>query len=146
MTTTATPIFPQKVYANTVTFVDTDGNNLKTIASGGTNGLRIDCLTMSSIDNNIMLFYYTDTNTSTDHLWCTIDVAANSGYSPTASPITLANDLYRLKDNYVTGFQCPVDYNNNPYIYLAPGWELRAYQYYTTSTNPVAITVFGAEF
>jgi hypothetical protein len=155
MSGTSQPIFPQALYTNVCRFTDTDGSTIKTVASGGTNGLKIYSLTMSNKTNlqNGTRFYFHNTSTGINYVWTSIRMPVNAGGNITNGdqPVSLEFDVNNETQipPYPNAFQLPVDVNGNKYLYIASGWELRANIYFdppTTSTSYVTMIVTGALF
>lgn len=93
MAGTATPIYPQTVknYIGQILPADTTTN--KTIATGGTNGTRINSINISSTDtsNRTVNIYITISGTS--YLLTTLSIPLSSGNAATTVPIDLLRHL-----------------------------------------------------
>lgn len=136
MPKTTTPAFTQTIRHQITTFTDTDGTNLKTIATGGTNDSRVIHITISSSDSASNVAFFAIHNGTDSANIGTCNVPNGSGTDGTNSiVIALASTsfLHRRLDN-----------NANPYFELAAGSsvELKLANQITTGAEiKVLVTV-----
>lgn len=137
MTVSNLPIYPQVIKDYAVQILAADTSSLKTIATGGANGTKIDSLIASSSDNSanrdVTLY---KTIGGTDYLLgtVTIPVAAGTVGSISGNPsIDLLANLAGLA----------ADSNGNKDLYLASGTTLRI-KSTTTVTTSKQINIVGS--
>lgn len=131
---TATPIFPQTIINPSVQILPADTTALKTIATAGANGTRIDRLWVASTDTAARDLQLYVTISAVDYLIATISIPANSGFT---------NAVPNVGVFEATNFaSCALDTNGNKILFLASGSVLKA-KVLTTVTAAKAISIFG---
>ena len=114
-----TPIFPQTIVDATLALVNGTGTTATLLATGGTNGTKLENLTFSSTDtagHDIQIF---KTISAANYLLGTVSVPAGAGNT---SSVPSVNALAGGSTTNIPGI-C-VDANGNNYIYLASGTTL----------------------
>ena len=121
---TSTPIFPQTIRNAATSFTNTDGTNIKTVLTGGTNGTKIEWLNIASTDTAAKDIQFSLSDGTTTFLISTLSIPATAGFVNSVLPISLLASA--TASPYLPYFQFPLDVNGNRYVYLANGWSLRA--------------------
>lgn len=114
---TSTPIFPQTIKNAGVSIANADASALKTLYTAGTNGSRIDALTVAMTDTTLRDIRLWLNNGTTDFLLCTVSVPVSSGNTNAAPPV----DVFR--STMVPGLS--FDASGNRVLYLQSGWSLK---------------------
>ena len=141
MAVTATPIFPQTIQNYALSFVNADGTTLKTLATGGTNGTKIEWISVSSTDTTARDVQFWLSDGTTNYLLNTItdDITAGFVTSTTVVPKSVFN--YQQM-----GF-LTYDANGNKYLYLKSGWSIKVgVLVAVTSAKNVYVIAQGADF
>lgn len=115
MAVTATPIFPQSIVNSTVVIPGT--TTTQTLITAGTNGTKVENISVSSTcASNVTINLYL-TISATQYLLTQYNIPANSGNSTTIPAVSLLNNT-QISLNY--------DNNGNKYYLLASGSSLQA--------------------
>lgn len=128
MTVTATPIFPQAINVGVQTIVNADAQAQKTLFTAGTNGSKVESISISSSDTSARDVSIYLTRSATNYLLSTVSIPAGAG-QPAAPAATPAVDI--LRSAQIPGLA--YDPNGNHYLYLMSGDTL-------TISAPVTIT------
>lgn len=134
MAVTSTPVFVQtpKCYAQQFTIADT--TTKKTLVTAGTNGTKIDSITVQSNDTTARDFQLFVNDGTTDYWLATVSIPVNSG-GTNAIPTV----------DYLNHGQCcnfPLDSAGNRTILLMAGWSLK-FAAGATLTTAKAINIFA---
>jgi len=137
---TATPVFPQTVKSYKVQILNADASNLKTIATGGSNGSKIVSLNAASTDTSNRDVQIGVTNGGTFYILGTVTIIAASGTAGGTPAIDL------LRSGMIPGL--PLDSDGNPFIFLASSSDtLQAKSLATVTTaKEIDLNAFGADF
>lgn len=140
MAGTATPIFPQTVKTFVAQIQNSDGTSKVTIATGATNGTKIESLNVTSTDGvgsrDLKLYM---TVSGVDYLLGTISLAASSGNTNALPSIDI------LRNVQIPGLA--YDSNGNRILYIANGATLRMAAGSTvTSGTIIAAVGIGGDF
>lgn len=134
MSGTATPIFPQAVKNWAAQILPADTTTKITLLTGGTNGSKLETLTVSSTDTSARDLLLWLTSGGTDYLLTTVSIPASSG-STNALP---AVDM--LRSAQIPGLS--FDANGNRIMYVANGAVLKM-SVGVTVTAAKAVQAFG---
>lgn len=139
MAGTVTPIFPQTVQNWAVQILPADTTTLKTIATGATNGTKVEMINVTS----------TDTSARDVSLYWTIS-ATNYVIGTVSIPITAGNTNSAPSVNLLSNAQIPNlqrDSNGNPYLYVKSGTTLAIASLTTVTTaKAIQVTSQGGDF
>jgi len=150
MAVTATPAFPQTPLLAAAALLSTTGaftfaaasnvtTNLVSLVAGGTNGVLVEALTVSSSDTAGRDLVLILNNGTYNFPLMTTTIPANSGFNASTQPI----DLLRMV--YTPGL--PVDTSGNRYIYVPAGSTLYVGTLTAvTAAKQVSIVAVGATF
>lgn len=139
MAGTPTPIFPQSVQNFVAQIQNADGQAIKTLVSGGTNGTKIESIIVSSTDtsNRDIALYLTIS--SVNYLLATVSIPLDSGNTNSVIPVDL------LRSNSLAGLAW--DANGNKFLYVANGATLGVSALTTvTSTKSIQFVAQGGNF
>lgn len=89
MPANTTPIFPLTPMNSAVTVVNADGTTVKTVLTAGSNGARVDAISVCSDDTSDRKFYVYLNDGSTNYLVGTVNVPTLSGTDATTLPVDL---------------------------------------------------------
>jgi hypothetical protein len=117
MPVTATPIYPQTVKNWTVQIANADASNKKSLVAGGSNGSKVEMISVSSTDTSDRDINVYLNDGSTDHLLGTIKVPLSSGNTNAIVPVNFLSNT----QNPCT----PYDAMGNKYIYVMNGYTLK---------------------
>jgi hypothetical protein len=134
MAGTATPIFPQTIRNGAAEILPASGSTVVTLATGGTNGTKIESLNLINTDTNAYSIQMVVQISSVSYILGVLALAASTGYSSTVPA------LAPLRNGNIPGFA--FDSNGNPYLYLASGATL-GFSSTTTVSTGKAIHIFG---
>lgn len=134
MTVTATPVFPQTIQNYKQTFVPADTTTIKTLATAGSNGTKIEAINVVSTDTSGRDLQFYVTVSATNYLLTTVNIPATAG---TVNSV-VSVDILRHSQFPSLAY----DVNGNKYLYLANGASLTV-GVATTVTAAKQITVFG---
>jgi len=135
MAGTATPIFPQTIRNFAAEILPASGTGLITLATGGTNGTKIESLNMVNTDTaDAYSVEMSITISSVTYILGTFALPASTGFSSTVAA------LAPLRNGIIPGLA--FDSNGNPYLYLASGSSL-GFSSGTTVATGKAIHIFG---
>lgn len=132
MAGTATPIFPQTVQNYVTQIQNADGQTIKTLVTGATNGSKVESISVSSTDTSNRDIAVYLTISSVNYLLCTVNIPLNSGNTNAVVSVDL------LRNAQWPGLA--YDSNGNKYIYVANGATLGV-SALTTVTTAKAIQV-----
>lgn len=115
MSVVATPIYPQLIVTPALQLLPATGaNTLVTLVTPGTNGTKIESITVTSTDASVA---YTlqlwVTISAVNYLVGSVTIPISSGNTAAAPPVAL---LTRANFPWLA-----IDANTNPYLYLASG-------------------------
>jgi hypothetical protein len=141
MTVTATPVFPQAPKSYKIQILPADASGLKTIATGGTNGTKINAIVVTSSDTVARNVTWGITTGGVFFPLGTISIPI------TAGQVDLTNVAVNLLDISKTP-GLPIDADSNPYIFLSSASDTLQIKSLTTVTaaKEIDITAFGADF
>lgn len=111
------PIFPATVKNGVVSFVNSDGTNLKQVYAAGTNGSKVESLAAASSDTVAAVLQFTITVGGTDCIVGEASIPAGAGtdgLTKAVDVLSLSNLPWLRTDG------------NNRYLYLAKGSTLKA--------------------
>lgn len=139
MATTATPIFPQTIQNYAVQILPADTTTVKTLATGGTNGTKIEWVNIASSDTSAKDLQFWLSDGTTNYVLTTLAITANSGFTNSVAPINLWGTIQVPGTTY--------DSNGNKYLYLKSGWSLKVGALTAvTAAKTIYITAQGADF
>lgn len=125
MAVTSTPIYPQTVNVGVNTIAPADTQTYKTVATGGTNGTKIESLILSSTDTSARDVTINITRSAVNYQLAVISVPITAGTVDTVPSVDV------LRNSMIPGLA--YDSNGNKYLYLKSGDTL-------TINAPVTIT------
>ena len=137
MATTATPIFPQAIVTTVTNIVSSGASTPVQIAPGGTNGSKVEAVTIYTTDtatNTVTLYI---NQSSVNYPLLQFIVPAGSG-NTTTIPFNVLNVALMP--------WLPIDANGNRYLNLASGSALYASIASVTSAKTVTIMAQSAAF
>src|SRR4051794_32654395 len=134
MSVTATPIFPQAVNAAVGTIANADGTTVKTVLTAGTNGSKVEALTVSSTDTSDRVVNVYLTRSAVNYLLCTLTVPLSSGNDAAVSPVDVFHHARVPGLSY--------DANGNRVLYLKSGDTL-SWGCTTTVTSGKTLTALA---
>jgi hypothetical protein len=117
MTVTATPIFPQTLTTGTAAITNGTASSLVTLYTAGTNGSKIENISVTNTDTNPYTVQVTVTISATNYLLGSISVPASTGNTASAPGLNILANSNFLPLNK--------DSNGNAYLYLASGDTLK---------------------
>ena len=117
MAGTATPIFPQTIRGASAQILNADGTTKKTLCAGGTNGTRIDAISVASTDTAARDLQLWMNNGSVDQLLCTVSIPINSGNANNVAAVDLLRSSF--------GPMLAYDANGNRVLYVPNGYTLK---------------------
>lgn len=139
MATTATPIFPQTIQNYAVQILPADTTTVKTLATGGTNGTKIDWINIASSDTAARDLQIWLSDGTTNHLLTTLSVAITAGFTNTITPVAL---FVNSQSPFLS-----FDSSGNKFLYLKSGWSLKAgVLTAVTAAKAIYITAQGEDF
>jgi hypothetical protein len=140
MAVTATPALPQTPKSYKVQILPADTSSLKTIATGGANGTKINAINVASTDTSDRVVQFGIYVGSTLFILGTKTIPLASGTTAGTPSVALLNltDLPGL----------PVDSDGNPYLFLSDASSSLQIKSLTTVTTAKEIDVVasGADF
>lgn len=125
MAGTATPIYPQTINVGVAAIANADAQTYKTIATGGTNGTKIESLIVSSSDTSARDITVNLTRSAVNYQLAQISIPATAGYLDTVPSVDIMRSAFLPGTAY--------DSNGNKYLYLKSGDTL-------TINAPVTVT------
>ncbi len=134
MAGTATPIFPQTIRNWAQSIVNSDGQTVKTLVTGATNGTKVESIIVTSSDTTLRDLQLSVTISSVTYILATIPIPISSGTIDSVASVDI------LRSPYIPGLA--FDPNGNRYIYVASGSTLNV-EALTTVTTGKAIHIFG---
>lgn len=136
---TATPIFPQTVKNYVAQIQNADGQTVKTLVTGGTNGSKIEALTISSSDTSARDVQLSLTISSVVYILGTVSIPATAGTVDNIVSVDI------LRSSQIPGLS--YDANGNKILYVANGATL-GIEALTTVTSGKAIQAIaiGGDF
>lgn len=140
MAVTATPVFPQVPKSFKVQILPADASGLKTIATGGTNGSKVNAIVVSSSDTAARDVSWGITNTSIFYVMGTVTIPITAGQIA-ATPAVNLLDITKTPG-------LPIDADGNPYILLASSSDTLQIKALTTVTaaKEIDVSAVGADF
>jgi hypothetical protein len=117
MAGTSTPIFPQTVKNWALQYLNATGTTKTALVTGGTNGSKVEILSVSSTDTVAQVFNIYMNDGTISHLVTCVNIPASSGNTSSTVPV----DIFR-NSQWTT---LAVDTNGNRYLYVASGWTLQ---------------------
>lgn len=130
------PIFPVVIQSALQTFVAVDATTLKTIVTAGTNGTKVELLSVTSTDTAAKDIQLWINDGTTSALLGTASIIATSGFINSAPAISLFNALNTSGQPLIMS---TFDSNGNKYLYLKTGWSLKVG---TTANVTAAKTIY----
>ena len=133
MAVSSTPVLPQTPNRGLVQIANGDGQNQKTIYTGGANGSKIVGLIAVSSDTSARDVQISITSGGTSYPVGTVSVPSGSGNSSAASSVNMFNTTA------IPGI--PIDSDGNPYLFLASASDTLTASALSTVTSGKLITL-----
>ena len=131
------PIYPATIKDYQLALTSTNTTVAAALATGGTNGTRIDTLMASSTSNSAHDLQIIKNIGGTDTLLATISVPANAGTNSSTPNINLLNQIPGLE----------TDANANPVMFLASGTILKMKLVVSLSASQtLAVAASGGDY
>lgn len=134
---TATPIFPQTVKNYVAQIQNADGQTVKTLCAGATNGTKIEAITVSSTDTTARDVQLSLTISSVVYILGTVAIPATAGTVDSIPSVDI------LRSAQIPGLS--YDANGNKILYVASGSTLgiEALTTVTSGKTIAAIAIAG---
>lgn len=130
------PIYPLTVQTSVASFVNADGTAEKTLVTAGSNGSRIDAVSITSTDTVARVLNVSINTGSTSYVVGTVNVPANSG---TDAATTAAVKLLQI------GNLAWLDATGS--VFLKAGWKLNlSPQVAVTSPKQISAVAFYGDY
>lgn len=137
---TSTPIFPQTIQNYVQQIVNADTQTIKTIATAGANGTKIESLFVTSTDSSSARdVQFVITISLTNYIIGTVSIPINSGNTNALPAISILNN------SQLAGLA--TDANGNKYLYLKNGATLGASALTTvTAAKVISLVASGGDY
>jgi hypothetical protein len=137
---TSTPVFVQVPKNYKVQILPADASNLKTIATGGTNGSKVSAIMVTSSDTSARDVTWGITTGGTFFPLGTVTIAITAGQVNSAPAVNLM-DLSKTPG-------MPLDGDGNPFVFLSSASDTLQIKSLTTVTaaKEIDITAIGGDF
>ena len=139
MAVTATPIFPQTVKSNVAQILPADTTTKKTLVTGGTNGSKVESITVASTDTTTRDLQFWMTISAVDYLLATVNIPVNSGNTNAIPAVDILRSAQWPGLSY--------DAMGNKILYVANGAVLKvACTTTVTAAKEIDVLASGGDF